>query len=151
MKGRPKKPIELQRLRGNPRDKKLPDPLPVGGGEVVAPVWLAGEALEVWRRHAPELAACGLLKPRDADSFAAYCQVVACFVEATREVQEHGVLAQAGNKQAISAVHARYATLMASLGSRFGMSPADRARLADSSSSPPGGTADLFDMMEASG
>ncbi len=60
-----------------------------------APAWLSAEAAAEWARVLPELTRLDLLKEQDRAALAAYCETWATFVEATRLVQEQGLVFEA--------------------------------------------------------
>ncbi|MEU3020100.1 phage terminase small subunit P27 family [Nocardiopsis sp. NPDC007018] len=142
-RGRKSKPTSLKILHGDREDRiNRDEPLP-GQGEVVAPAWIVeldeastGEhetALGVWNRLAPDLARKGVLTPWDVDQFAVFCDAVVRHREATRAVDREGALVegQKGNLVRNPGIQiARdYADLMVKVGSRFGLTPGDRADL----------------------
>ena len=137
------KPTSLRVLEGDREDRiNRNEPVP-GQGEVVPPAWLVeldedasggGEtALGVWERLAPDLVRKGVLTAWDVDQFAVFCDAVVRHREATRVVDREGTLVegQKGNLVRNPAIQiARdYADLMVKVGSRFGLTPGDRADL----------------------
>lgn len=57
-----------------------------------APEWLPEEARAEWERVVPELQRLQLTKPLDRASLTAYCMAWARFVEASKLIEEEGVL-----------------------------------------------------------
>lgn len=142
-RGRKSKPTSLKILHGEREDRiNRDEPLP-GQSDVVAPEWIvqldedsSGEhetALGVWSRLAPDLERTGVLTPWDVDQLAVFCDAVVRHREATRAVQHHGILieGQKGNEVRNPAIQVArdYADLMVKVGSRFGLTPGDRADL----------------------
>ena len=136
-------PTSLRILNGDREDRiNRDEPLP-GQGDVFPPEWIveldeqtAGEhetALGVWNRLAPDLTRKGVLTPWDVDQLAVFCDAVVRHREATRQVQSHGILieGQKGNEVRNPAIQVArdYADLMVKVGSRFGLTPGDRADL----------------------
>jgi len=137
------KPTSLRVLEGDREDRiNRDEPVP-GQGDVVAPAWLVEldqqeidereTALGVWNRLVPDLVRKGVLTPWDTDSLAVFCDAVVRHREATRAVQEHGPLVegQKGNlvRNPSIQIARDYADLMVKVGSRFGLTPGDRADL----------------------
>jgi len=116
--GRPPKPTSLKVLHGV-RESRINRREPVPGGEVDPPEWLTSEALADWQRLAPDRLAKGVLTSWDVDAFGLFCEAL---VLARAEVDAH----RAGGSQTRLV---RAVGLVSSLGSRFGWTPSDRARL----------------------
>lgn len=131
--GRPRKPTRLKVLEGD-RPDRIPtgEPLP-SDGEVVAPGWLDDVALEVWGDLAPDLIAKGVLTAWDVEAFAMACDAVAQYREARALVHAEGVTvtgAMGGQvRNPAAQVMRDAAAQFAQLAGRFGLTPADRAKL----------------------
>jgi P27 family predicted phage terminase small subunit len=133
MSGPPPIPTALKVLRGNPGKKRIkgepiPDPSPID-----PPAWLEGDALAVaiWRDEAPRLLRLGLLGDVDRLAFAALCERAATYQRAAREIrcdptQPVGRMRQPKAEVSIARAAAHG---LVQLASRFGMTPADRARI----------------------
>ena len=128
MRGRPAKPRELKILQGTFRPDRDRSLVSVGGATPEPPDHLAGEALKFWRSVVPGLAKMGILCELDAPMLSMMCW---WYAEARR-------FADAAEKADLSDLKAhRRLLVMASLcaghfdkiAARFGMTPADRARL----------------------
>jgi P27 family predicted phage terminase small subunit len=131
--GRPPKPAALKALAGNPGQRPIkPEPEPTKGAPR-APHDLKGEALAEWGRIVPELDALGLLAKVDRAYLVAYCESWASFDQARQEVAERGALVTGRDgylvKNPAAQIMKDAADMMLKFGSRFGLSPVDRARL----------------------
>ena len=131
--GRKPRPNHLRALEGV-RESRInrDEPLP-SEATIVPPVELEPAAQAVWNRLAPDLIAKKVLTAWDVDSFATYCRVVVLFNRAAAEVESQGASVDRKYQgvvpsPAFRAMIAMQKT-MSSIGSRFGLSPADRASL----------------------
>lgn len=124
--GRPRKPTNLKLLHGD-RSDRIPANEPQPGQAPVVPPgefqWKDAE--EVWHRLAPDLQAKGVLTAWDADLFFEFC---------------HAIVLARSKRPAKSAVPVpgaasplgEYSTaikIASTLGSRFGLTPADRTKI----------------------
>jgi phage terminase small subunit len=118
MAGRPPKPTALKLLQGNPGKRKLPvgEVKPPAGAE--PPAWMKADPLLIaeWNRQAPRLLRLGLLTEVDNDALAALCVVGLGFQMAVKAGAAATTLASISKE-------------LRALWSRFGMTPADRARV----------------------
>lgn len=149
-RGRKPRPSHLKALEGVKEFRlNRAEPIPAEGN-VVPPVKLPPDAQAVWDRLAPDLIAKRVLSAWDVDLFCAYCREVAYYNRAAAEVAESGLTAPGsvkGTKVVSPAFRAMVAAekMMASLGSRFGLTPADRATLkADHDPAPTSGPGRLL-------
>lgn len=141
--GRPRKPSTVAKLE-NYRKDRINDAEPIPPETPVSPPsWLADmaqggpsgreSALDVWNRLAPDLVSRKVLTAWDVDQFAMYCDAVVRHREAALDVARDGltVEGQRGNevKNPACQLVRDYADLAVKIGSRFGLSPADRAAL----------------------
>ena len=131
--GRKPRSSHLKMLEGAPLSRlNLDEPLP-SEGVIVPPAELPPDAMEVWRRKAPDLIARRVLSTWDVDAFAAYCRAVALFNRAADQVEREGASTERPYKGQVAspAFRAMVAAekMMTSIGARFGMTPADRASL----------------------
>lgn len=55
------------------------------------PTWLSREAKAEWKRVVPGLVRLDLVKPEDRATLAAYCEVWARWVDATRDIHRNGL------------------------------------------------------------
>lgn len=126
--GRPPKPTHLKVLHGD--DKKNPqrinraEPVPADL-PIDPPAPLTAEALEVWTRLAPDRVAKGVLTAWDVDAFALFCEAVALAHHAAARADGPTV---PGAQSPISRFKDAV-TVCATLGGRFGWTPADRTKL----------------------
>ncbi|MCY4726710.1 phage terminase small subunit P27 family [Nocardioides sp. STR2] len=97
------------------------------------PIWLEGEALDVWRRITPELTRLDLLKEGDAEVLATYCETWVDFVEATATIKREGyyIDARQGTLKhpAVGIKHAAAKELRA-IAAHFGLTPSTEQALA---------------------
>jgi P27 family predicted phage terminase small subunit len=121
------------------------EPIPTEGG-VVPPVKLPPEAQAVWDRLAPDMAARRVLTSWDVDLFSVFCRSVALFNRAAAEVQQSGLFVD-GSVKGTKVPHpalrvmASMSRTMTAIGSSFGLTPADRARLEVNGDIRPNGDA----------
>ncbi|MFI6609292.1 phage terminase small subunit P27 family [Streptomyces sp. NPDC050507] len=132
--GRPPKPTAVKRLEGNPGGRPLNESEPrPPAGVPDPPEWLSETALEEWRRLVPLLVKMRVLTMADRNALAAYCESYSQFVAATLAVRDGGVLVDSyrGGVAKNPAVQVARDALeqMNRWGAKFGLSPADRARL----------------------
>lgn len=134
MPGPPPKPTALKVLHGSfkahPERRNRREARPVG--EVVAPEWLSTQARVLWDQMTPEMVRTGLLTPLDAPLLAEALEaLVIARLARHRAVQEAmgRISTQPGGPSA-AGTYARAIAIVISLGSRFGMTPADRSRIA---------------------
>jgi P27 family predicted phage terminase small subunit len=143
--GRPPMPTKLKILTGNRGKRPLPthEPQPARGIPP-CPAWLDAEAKAKWEQLAPELDRLGLLTVVDGDFLTAYCQAWGEFLWATETLREEGRVmdTRTGQRAHPAAALQRSAWVaMQRFGGLFGLSPADRVKLA----TPGGGEKDEFE------
>jgi P27 family predicted phage terminase small subunit len=141
--GRRPRPSHLKALEGV-RESRLNryEPIPQEAA-IVPPVELEPAAQAVWDRLAPDMIAKRVLTAWDVDTFAVYCRCVALFNRAVAEVEAEGASTERKYKgvvpsPAFRAMIAMQKTMTA-IGSKFGLSPADRATLKIDDSRPKSG------------
>jgi P27 family predicted phage terminase small subunit len=122
------KPVALKILEGNPGKRRLPKQPKYAPLAEEAPDWLAREAKAEWRRLAKEFARVDLAKRPDRGAMIALCSEWAKYVQATRAMSEKTGSQRIGGKPAHQVARESLASLL-QLWARFGMTPADRARL----------------------
>lgn len=123
--GRPRKPSNLAYLHGDQKSRiNQNEPIPAEG-EIVPPFKLTRPAARIWKRLAPDRIAKGVLTPWDVEAFAAFCEALALIelgVSEARGPMLPGCASPMSRlKDAVG--------LAAQLGSRFGWTPSDRAKL----------------------
>lgn len=138
--GRRPEPTGLKELKGgrnvNHDEPKFPD------GPMPAPSDLSPGARAVWERLAPDMIAAGVLKPNDGDEFAIVCDSIDRNDQARQAMDrdgmviEHQVFDRNGKPSGVRVqispwwkVWKETADTLLRYGSRFGMSPSDRAAL----------------------
>lgn len=131
-------PTHLKVLRGD-RESRInrEEPTPTEG-QVTAPEGMTLEAREIWDELAPDLMDKGLLTPWDTYLFEAFCESTANYREC-RELlhKSHSPFGKYVEKGAAGGIikspyHQMmrdHIETMAKLGSRFGLTPSDRANL----------------------
>lgn len=141
----PPKPSALKLIQGNPgkraTNKQEPDPAYLN--DLRAPVWLPPAAKSIWDEIAPKLRAARLLSEIDVPMLEKACVAIAQYRRAARMVGEDMVIegAEIGEvdgevlrkppqlNQWMVAQSMAFKQAMAVL-QHFGMSPADRTRIA---------------------
>jgi P27 family predicted phage terminase small subunit len=105
------------------RDEQAATPVPA------APDWLSNPAKELWTILAPQLPA-GILAAADTTAFAMLCNALATYIEADGIVQQTGILITGPQGDLMDnpalRIRDRAAGDIQRLGSRFGMTPAER-------------------------
>lgn len=134
--GRPPVPTQLKVLSGNPgrRPIAVNEPKPAAVS-LAPPSYLRGEALAEWKRLAPELSKLGLLTVADVSFLTVFCESWAMYRAASAILAEQGPLVKSARdesyvKNPAAQIMRDAADVMLRYGSRFGLSPSDRVRLA---------------------
>ena len=127
--GRPKKPVALKILQGTFRADRDGDPshAVIGDGTPEMPKDLTGEAKKLWEQIVPGLVALGIAKAADTLALSQACRMYAEYRRAWKEVVKIPVILPAWS-QTIYGANSLW-TRIDSILSRFGMTPADRAKL----------------------
>jgi P27 family predicted phage terminase small subunit len=116
-------------LKGETRPSRVPAWEPEAErGPVPVPAHLSAEAAEVWHQYAAELEQVGLLRPRNADTFAIWCSAVALWRRAAAGLADAPLVVE-GERGApvtnpLSRDFTRYAEVVRRFGIEFGMTPA---------------------------
>lgn len=132
-RGPKSRPNHLKALMGvDERYVNRDEPIPTEGA-IVPPVDLPDDAQAVWDRLAPDLIAKKVLTSWDVDAFASYCRWAALYNRAAREVENEEVTVPGSHggtvlNPAIRAMDTADKGMRA-VGSRFGLTPGDRAEL----------------------
>jgi P27 family predicted phage terminase small subunit len=91
MKGRKRKPSAIRALQ-KAGHRPIPKEPPLPSGVLACPAHLSDEARAEWARVVEEVGAVRLFKLVDRGALAAYCSVVAVWVEAEREIAKRGIM-----------------------------------------------------------
>ena len=132
--GRKPKPTKLKILHGENNKKRInsnePKPKPA---IPTCPSWLSKDAKKEWRRISKELDVLGLLTKMDMAALAGYCDSYGRFSEASKKLQEHGMIIKAPSGYPVQSPY--LSILNAALKSmksflvEFGMTPSSRTRI----------------------
>jgi phage terminase small subunit len=114
MRGRPRKPTALKLLEGKRGHRALPKGEPQPTGEARAPDWLSVAARKEWNRLAPMMEEMGCLTAADAEAFGELCAARVRLRTIIRDEDRFPTELW----RSIQAMEAR-----------FGLTPADRARI----------------------
>ncbi len=130
------KPTHLKLLEGNPGGRRLPtnEPKPPPS-RPRAPDGMSDRSRKVWNYLTPRLDDVGLLTQIDRYTLRAGCDVVAKYEEAIEMLDRTGLLikgARSGEpvRNPLAIVHHQSWAEMVQFSAMFGLSPADRSRLA---------------------
>ncbi|SPM32039.1 Phage terminase, small subunit, partial [Mycobacterium terramassiliense] len=137
--GRPRRPNHLKLLAGEREDRiNRGEPLP-SETDVVPPVQLTPGAQDVWDRLAADLINQGCLSHWDVDLFTAFCESAATYHEC-RERMGSDYVTQGSVKNAVPSPYWKVmrdcVETMTRIGGRFGLTPADRAGIDLSDTTP---------------
>lgn len=127
---RPKTPNALLKLAGSKHERKSEPEFSTALG--FAPSVLQGKALEVWDETVGELKTVGIGTRVEAHMLSAYCQAVADFSEAQKEIDRDGmtVATERGmTKHPAYTIKTQAWGAMLKFGSQFGLSPASRGKI----------------------
>ena len=117
-------PTKLLAARGSWRASTRPnEPEPEPVTELAPPVELSGRALEVWNAIAPRLAASRVLTSADTYTLVRYAHTMALWLAVVEG------LGDAPKREQILTL-GKLGELLAKLEAAFGLSPADRTRIA---------------------
>jgi P27 family predicted phage terminase small subunit len=144
MRGRIPKPAVMNALHGNPSKRKRKEGLTVTGNAPTPPAYLIPHAKRLWREILAEFGDIQLVTGPDRYSFAAFCQALARTIQAEKILSEEGLVVRepvinrhgtVTDKVKIKAhpaiaIAKMYGSQVSQIGSRFGLSPADRNRIA---------------------
>jgi P27 family predicted phage terminase small subunit len=138
--GRPRTPNHLKILRGDREDRiNRGEPVP-SDHAITPPVELSPGAQEVWDRLAPDLIDKRVLTAWDVDMFTVFCDAAATYQECRSllgsEYVAPGSIKGTFVKSAYWRVMRDCVETMIRVGGRFGLNPADRARIDVSGEAP---------------
>lgn len=126
-------PTRLKMLKGTATAADLAREIHPAATSVQPPYELSYGAQLVWSRLAPDLIAKGVLTAWDIDQFAMLCDAVATYRECRALLDEQGYTARGSAGGVIKNPHWQVmtdcATRALAIGSRFGLTPSDRAHL----------------------
>lgn len=147
-RGPKKTPAAIAAAKGNPsRRRVVKDPAAEGAtgsalagqvkiAGVAPPTWLDGEARNIWDMHAPIMHQLKLLTDADINAFGRYCQNMASWIAARKDLLENGMTYEVTSAHgswirknpAFDQMHALEIDLQRAE-DRFGMNPAERQRI----------------------
>lgn len=126
--GRPRKPTNLALLHGddkiNPSRINRSEPVP-SDAAIAPPFKLTQKGQEVWNRLAPDLVRKKVLTHWDVDLFAEFCEAVVIL----RVKRRHSRQAPFPGQSSPMSEYRTAVGIVTSIGSRFGLTPADRAKI----------------------
>jgi P27 family predicted phage terminase small subunit len=136
-KGRPRKPTALKVLEGSHRPDRdgPPESQVKASGTPQEPPTLTGEALELWRRLVPRLAEMGVAAAVDAALLEMMCWWWGRYVAASKAAES--LDPADGKALQVLGVASMASKQFNAVACRFGLTPADRARLRVEPASPP--------------
>ena len=133
--GRTRKPVAAKLLDGSHREDRDGRPLATAVGVPLKPEWLGEIAAKVWDETVADLAAIdGFLTSVDAGALSLYCHAWQEFHEARELIKRDGLVVK--GREGVLVRHPalmvkKHATdTIASIGSKFGLTPVSRASLA---------------------
>jgi P27 family predicted phage terminase small subunit len=138
--GRPKRPLELVRLEGNPGKRRLPKPendVKDLSGVPDCPTWLDAAARAEWKRVIPILDAMGLIGKVDRAALTGYCVAYARFTEAEQILNRKGLVMEVLTKAGASyemprpevSIAKAYFAMAKALCAEYGMTASARGRM----------------------
>ena len=127
-------PSHMKLVRGETRPSRVnyDEPVAPQGADLDPPDYLDADARGVWERLAPTLQSRGVLTAWDVDAFGAFCTAVVHHRRAAKLVNDTQVLIVNGDtvrKHPGMQVIRDQASLIVSLGGRFGLNPSDRSQI----------------------
>lgn len=127
LRGPKPKPTDIRLLEGNPGRLPINEDEPNPTGQPAPPDGLRPDAAAAWNRIM-EAMPPGLYTQADERLLFAYCEIWQDFIDLTRAITEDGTVTSDGVNPAVTA-RLNVANRLATLGTRLGLSPADRANL----------------------
>lgn len=141
-RGPGKTPTNLALLRGQRKDRVNSNAPVPSELEVKPPTWLPATAKTVWNQYAPDLVRKGVLTSWDVEEFACWCEAAARRRRAVRRIAAQGEIVEIPvfdkNGKPTGTRTGKNPWLMVltdadiqlrAYGTRFGMTPSDRAAL----------------------
>lgn len=142
MRGRPPKPTALKLLAGNPGRRKLAPETVAAKLEPKPPKWLGPDGAALWVRLSLQLDAAGICRQTDYLAMEMLCRTYEAWRENERLLAEAGAISDVKNKdgEVVGMVRSPYCLEadrlfgeLERLTARFGLTPADRARVSGGS------------------
>lgn len=140
-RGPAKTPTKLALVKGERADR-INDTEPEPEGQVAPPGWLSDDALEVWRRYAPDLQRKQVLTAWDVEAFGNFCDAVVRRARASQALDDEGeivdlpVFNKNGDhtgdrkgKNPWALIWKEADGQVQRWGARFGMTPSDRTSI----------------------
>ena len=126
-------PTHLRIIKGDRKDRiNTKEPKPKKA-KPKCPAWLNKEAKKIWKRTAEQLDAMSLLFEADQDILCSYAIAVVTYQQATKLVDEQGILVEGRRDGSVTnpavRVQRDQATLIRMLASELGLTPSSRSRL----------------------
>lgn len=128
MPGRPRKPSKLRELEGNPGRTPIPKEPEVPALDGTAPPWLSKDARVLWNEFIPQIRQWIFASKLDEPLLLFLCGTWGMAMQAQRKLKREGITRD-GHKNPAAQIWKDNVSLFLQIGSRFGMTPADRARL----------------------
>jgi len=127
------KATNLKILEGNPGKRPLNTNEPRPDTGATCPDWLSESARLHWNELCPVLESCGILTKADRYTLAAYCDALANYQRATKEIDSLDSLIEKGvhgtKISPVVSAQRNYADLMIKFGTKLGLSPSDRSSI----------------------
>jgi P27 family predicted phage terminase small subunit len=141
MRGRKPNPNKLKLVRGNPGKRPMKKGKPKPADKMLAcPAFLDKVAKREWRRITKVLAGTGLFAAADIVILAGYCAAYSTWIEAQKNLREHGrVVLAAGGQSKLSPwnrVSNQAFDQIFKLSGELGLTPMARVRLIGSATIP---------------
>ncbi len=148
MRGRKPEPTHLRLLRQNPGNR----PVNANEAEVepgaAPPDWLTGDALGYWKPLSDQLDKAGLLSTVDAEALGLYCESVAEYAEASKQVKKFGRVIKSPSGYPMQSpwvsIRNKAHEQMLKLQQEFGKTPSARSRISAKPRAGKKGTTNPF-------
>ncbi len=129
--GRHKTPTALKVIEGNPSKRPIPKE-PKVTGTIRMPSTLSKEAKTFWKQITGAMPK-GVYLPTDAPLLVSFCEAAAMHKIASQHIAKEGAISKGSKGQDIVSpwvkIQSDNASKIASLGSKLGLTPVDRANL----------------------
>jgi P27 family predicted phage terminase small subunit len=141
-RGRPPKPIAAHRLDGTFRRDRHGDDVREPSGKPTRPDWLSDTAAALWESLVPDLEERGIATAADWPELSAMCDWWSRYRQASEALDRVDYADSKAYRLQILAGAAW--KNFSSVASRFGLNPADRARLRNTSQAPADALSDFL-------